>query len=509
MLILDPRLAGPDGIEVSPASGPVTGVAVAGAAAGEECQDWTILDASSDASTLAVPATDKPAGRFAVDAALRAAADSLDYTTHPAHIVLVVAGGPQCISVACSLSRTLASDGMDFKVDVLGLSPAAERLRCIADNTGGIYRAVERQELQQVLTGVLTSAAEERRQDGVAVGTADGEDAKDPAPVPIEGTTPLAVTDSIRKVAGIPIPPPAPRRQQATEPAKIDMKSEPDSDASGLGVLKALTWAAVETEKETGQAVVVMEPAASDGQPAAQGVRLQAVAAEGAAPLTSELTFEVLAVEGDGAYRLVGRSWAPEPVFDLPAGEYVARVTHGGIVREHRFQTHGNGLEQQTIPLNLGYVALSAAATADAPPLESDLRYSLRRVGGGAPIVRYSSQPVLALPAGEYEVSVESGAARAVSTLEISAGETVSKVFDLRLGYLRLRPASGSAAPMAVSIEADSGGFGSDWNRPTLAEAESRNGEVVRQMVYVAPGRLTQVTLGRQTAQTEWELGQF
>lgn len=529
MLVLDPRLAGPDEIEVrsATAAGPVAGVAVAAASSDRECQGWTVLGNSRPSEPSdSLPGAD---GRFAVDAALRAAAHTLDYRERPAHVVLVAAGSSQCISVACSLSRTLAGNGLDFRVDVVGLAADAERLRCIADNTGGTYRTAGRADLQQALTDLLASAANRRQPEGeTGAESAQAESAPESEPAAAQDIPTPTVSADLRTVAGIPIPPPAPRRQRPEEPAAAETDTQSESDESGQATLKSLTWAAGKPLP----AIVALEPTSAE-RPPASGVRLQAVAAKGEAPLTSELTFEILAVEGDGAYRLVGRSWAPEPVFNLPAGDYVARVTHGGVVREHRFQAHGagtEGIEQQTIPLNLGYVALSAVATADASPLESNLRYTLRRTDGGAPIVRYDSQPVLTLPAGEYEVSVESGPARAVSTLDVTAGETVSKAFDLRLGYLRLRPGSGIAAPMAVSIEAHEYDASSP-NRTgaPLAQAESRNGEavllrlpagrhvavaerggqVVRQMVNVAPGQLTQVTLGAQTAQRNWEFRQF
>lgn len=528
MLVLDPRLAGPDEVEVRSAvsAGPVVGMAVAAAPSDQECQGWTVLQHSPSSGSMApLPGA---GGRFAVDAALRAAAETLDFRERPARVVLVAAGSSQCISVACSLSRTLAGNGLDFRVDVVGLNADAERLRCIADNTGGTYRTANRTDLQQALTDLLGSAADQRQEGEATVETAKAGDAPALEPALGENIELQTVSADLRAMAGIPIPPPAPRREQPDQPPAAKMETQSESDASGQADLKSLTWAAGRALP----AIVALEPA-SAGQSPAWGVRLQAVTAKDAAPLTSELTFEILAVEGDGAYRLVGRSWAPKPVFKLPAGDYVARVTHGGVVREHRFQASGTGveaIEQQTIPLNLGYVALSAAATADAPPLESDLRYTLRRTDGGSPIVRYDSQPVLTLPAGEYEVSVESGSARAVSTLDVAAGETVSKTFDLRLGYLRLRPGSGIAAPIAVSIEAhEYDASNSNRNGAPLAEAESRNGEavllrlpagrhmavaeregrVVRQMVNVAPGRLTQVTLGAQTAQRNWEFRQF
>ena len=516
-------------------SGSPAGIALAGGTSGEECRDWTVLRAPGATASGTVDAAEgqgaQPA-RFAVDAALSAAAESLNYTTSAAHIVLVATGGPQCISVACSLSRTLAADGMDFRVDVLGLDPAADRLRCIADNTGGTFRSVDGRNLQRALSELMAAAEMPEAGDGEAAPESAAAAVEHEAPS--SGEAPLAqdgeaiaadsgeAENGLSPAAQIPIPPP--RRQPAAAPPAMTTETDTGTESGSSVGLKTLSWALAEPRPVPEEA----STPASD-ETATLGVRLKAVAAEGAAPLSSELTFEVLAVEGDGAYRLVGRSWAPEPVFQLPPGEYVARITHGGVVREHKFRANGDGVEQRTITLDLGYVSLAAVATADTPHLESDLRYTLQRVGGGAPIVRYAPQPMLTLPAGTYKVTVESGAARSSTMLDVAAGETVSKVFNLRLGYLRLRPDSVGAESTSVSIEADSS-EGSGDPTPPLAEARSEHGEslllrlpagrhvavaerdgrvVVRQVVTVAPGRLTQVTLKPQTVQSDWEFGQF
>ena len=530
MLVLDPRVAahaGPDSIAalMPDRLGGGVGIAVASGPAREECQGWTMVRPPEDSNAAAIPAGSS--GRFAVDAALRAAATSMDYTEQPAHMVLVASGGSQCISVACSLSQTLARDGRDFRVDVVALDPSANGLRCIAENTGGTYQEASQSNLATVVAGVLAPEAAQTAstKDEPASEEAgnpeghnpDGQGPDTDASAVGDGTTLQAQAAAL----GAPIPLPAPRRQNAVaelQPAETAGESPNPRHSDRL---KTLTWVAADALGES----MAPEPHLGLQEAATPGMHLQAVAAAGSAPLTSELSFEVLAVEGDGAYRLVGRSWAAQPVFNLPAGEYVARVTHRGVVREQRFHSRGDGVERQTIVLNLGYVALAAAATPDAPPLESDLRYTLRRVDGGPAIVRSDPQPVLALPAGEYEVTVASGGARSVSTMQVVAGETASRVFDLRLGYLRLQPGSGSFSPVLFRVEAES-----HQGKAILAEARSDSGEAlllrlpagrhiavaerdgrkIRQVVTVAPGRLTQVALEPQTAQADWGgLGQF
>ncbi len=484
------------------------GVAVAAAGQDAGYQGWLILRAPGQTTPLTVPAMLN--GRFALDAALRAAAAELDYTEKPAHIVLVAAGGPQGISVACSLSQTLAADARQLRVDVMGLSPSAIRLRCIAENTGGDYRAADLASIPTLLEAALVQpvgpaaiAATETGLAGAATGIA-----------PTADDTAALSSESADRVPIPPKPPDAPPQR-----ADVDELSRLSDDRPAADRLTVLAWAETKTDSEISAAPL---PPTGD----VTGVQLRAVASPGGAPLTSELSFEVLALEGDGAFRLVGRSWAPQPVFDLPAGEYVARVTHSGVVREHKFRSSGEGLEQRTLSLDLGYVSLATSAMANMAPLESDLTYTLRRIDGGAPLVRYDPQPLLALPAGEYKVAVTSGAAQADATIRVVPGETTTKTFDLGLGFLRLSAGVSHIGPVQFRVEQMDG---QSEASTILAEAEGRSGEAqlfrlpagqhiviaesegmtVRQLVTIAPGKLTQITLDPQTAQAATGLGNF
>lgn len=530
LLVLDPRVLPLVGAAQLAGAAGDAGIALAAGAEAGGCAGWQLLRQPGEASPASLPAT-AATGRFAPDAALRAARQWHADGEAPGRMVLVAAGGPQCISVACSLSRDMAAGAQPVRVDVLALAAGAERLRCVADNTGGLFRHVPPAQAANALAALLlpkgppaTAAAPPARPEPITAATVPsdtGKAAAAAAPPPQRGST----------RSGVPIPRSAPRRQADLQ-AGLAATDAGRSQTNAPGPLRALAWADPADPAATDVLPGAPEPAVDSWPKSAPpAVRLQAVPALGEPPLASELAYEVLAVDGDGAYRLVGRSWAPRPVFTLPAGAYVARVSYGGVVREYRFKSRGKGLEHQTLPLDIGYVALKTVAAPGASPLLSDLHYTVRRLDGGTPVEREDAQPLVTLPAGAYEITVASGPVRSSATVRVAPGKTVAQTFDLGLGYLRLRFGLPGDGPIAFRIEpvdtagADDAEAGSNLladittdgrlapllRLPAgrhLAIAE-QNGRAVRQLVTVAPGRLTQVTLEPQTARADFGLGTF
>ncbi|MCA8930091.1 MAG: hypothetical protein KDC18_18685, partial [Alphaproteobacteria bacterium] len=387
LLLLDPRAAAalaPDTLGRVIAADAVEspGVALANGSADGGCAGWTLLRAPG--ATTPVRLAAPVAGRFSPDAALRAVGRLPQI---PAHVVLVAAGPPQCVSVACSVSRQLAARKPGLRIDVLALPPAGDRLRCVAGNSGGAFRSLEADGLAPALTGLFAAK-------GVAVAAA-------PPPPATAGPEPATVIpdaapakEAETRPGSVPVPRPAPRRSAsvAKEPAAgtalasapaVDTPAAdtPVADETTAGAtLRALPWVGPTAEDLPG----APEPEAWP-QSSPPSVRLQAVPALGDVPLASELSYEVKAIGPDGVVRLVGRSWAAQPIFALPAGDYVARVTYRGVSREYRFHTKGQGLEHRSLPLDIGYAALRTVATAGAPPLLSNLEYTVR-LPGGAPV---------------------------------------------------------------------------------------------------------------------------
>jgi Ca-activated chloride channel family protein len=123
-------------------------------------------------SVLAEIAALEPAGRTPLAAAVELAAETLDYRTRPAVVVVVTDGDETCGGRPCDAAGRLANGAADLTVHVIGFrgegrvfswqDPNVTRYgresaaRCLADRTGGVF-AVTRseQELVQALRRTL------------------------------------------------------------------------------------------------------------------------------------------------------------------------------------------------------------------------------------------------------------------------------------------------------------------------------------------------------------------
>ncbi|WP_197282003.1 vWA domain-containing protein [Dethiosulfatarculus sandiegensis] len=86
----------------------------------------------------------KPKGKTPLSASVQKAAKALRHTEQKATVVLVSDGLETCDMDPCALARELAMSGVDFKVHVVGFGLSKgdqERLRCLADQTGGLFLA--------------------------------------------------------------------------------------------------------------------------------------------------------------------------------------------------------------------------------------------------------------------------------------------------------------------------------------------------------------------------------
>ncbi|WP_141711915.1 vWA domain-containing protein, partial [Jiangella alba] len=108
------------------------------------CTDSQLIAApdtgNRDALTAALDDYE-PYGETPIGHALQEAGKDLG-TEGPRTIVLVSDGEPTCAPDPCEVATQLAGDGVDVRIDVVGLDvdeAARDKLRCIADNGHGTY----------------------------------------------------------------------------------------------------------------------------------------------------------------------------------------------------------------------------------------------------------------------------------------------------------------------------------------------------------------------------------
>lgn len=90
----------------------------------------------------------RPKGRTPLVAAVRHAAELLDYKNKSAVIVIITDGEDTCGGVPCEAARALAALARDMTIHVIGYAPAAAQndargSQCFASSTGGLYIDVE------------------------------------------------------------------------------------------------------------------------------------------------------------------------------------------------------------------------------------------------------------------------------------------------------------------------------------------------------------------------------
>jgi Ca-activated chloride channel family protein len=102
----------------------------------------------TDVSTL------NPSGKTPLAQAVGQAAEVLDYKAAPGVVVLLTDGEETCEGAPCDLGKRLKVEGLQLTVHVIGFrmtafwtgAQSALDVKCLAEETGGLYIAAENQE---------------------------------------------------------------------------------------------------------------------------------------------------------------------------------------------------------------------------------------------------------------------------------------------------------------------------------------------------------------------------
>lgn len=106
-----------------------------------------------------------PKGKTPMADAVKLAAEKLKYTENKATVILVSDGIETCVPDPCGVAAALEAAGADFTVHVVGFDVSEEnaqaQLRCIAENTGGMFvSAQDASSLGEALKETVIEAAE-------------------------------------------------------------------------------------------------------------------------------------------------------------------------------------------------------------------------------------------------------------------------------------------------------------------------------------------------------------
>lgn len=112
-----------------------------------------------------------PKGKTPISNSLLLAAAELRHVENPASIILVSDGIETCEAVPCITATLLENSGIDFTVHVVGFGLTAEeseKLKCIADNTGGKFLTADNAtELTDALAKTVVAVSEKAAEEPV------------------------------------------------------------------------------------------------------------------------------------------------------------------------------------------------------------------------------------------------------------------------------------------------------------------------------------------------------
>ena len=149
-------------------------------------------------------------GKTPLTAAVKQAAQALEYTEGKTKVVLITDGVETCGGDPCALGKELKAAGPDFTVDVVGFGLSSDdgrQVACLAEATGGKYiQASDEKALQQALTEAVAAAP-------AAQETAPAQVTKpavEPSSEPATGASP----DPVEKLSPEPASPAGPTVQE-------------------------------------------------------------------------------------------------------------------------------------------------------------------------------------------------------------------------------------------------------------------------------------------------------
>ncbi len=141
-------------------------------------------------------------------------------------------------------------------------------------------------------------------------------------------------------------------------------------------------------------------------------LRANAVMAAGGEPLKNKLFFWVLKPEKDlqGNQPEMDRAGTANPLFRLPAADYVLRARHGKAFKDVAVTVSEGALNEQTVVMDSAMVKVTASQAEGAPELNSGLFWWIFKKNEdgskGAEVDRAGvAKPVFIVPAGDYIVS--------------------------------------------------------------------------------------------------------
>jgi Ca-activated chloride channel family protein len=385
-------------------------------------------------------------GKTPLSAAVKKAAEDLNYTEDKATVILITDGLETCNADPCALGRELEQSGIDFTAHIVGFGLTAEegkKVACLAENTGGKYiQASDEAALEEALKVTVAAPAPAPVQ----------EPAPAPAPEPakvefniipevvLAGGGPALKDDGQVFEIYKPDASGAKGERVTTEYNAWRGKLEPGDYiiVAGLGEARVEQKVKVEQDKtatprfDLNAGTLVLRPRPSDGADVDRNAQV------------------IVDFPGDGA----SESNYGETKVVVPAGEQTITVKLGsGAVSETLQLAAGQTVEKDII-VGVGHLTVNAFYAAGGDKVDSSNLFvrivkAEKKMDGSREEVGYNYGPgqKFELPAGEYTAIVEMDQATVEVPIRIAVGESRNVEAALNAGVLSVN------APGAKFIE--------------------------------------------------------
>ncbi len=405
-----------------------------------------------------------PKGKTPLSEAVRRAAGKLKFTEEEATVILISDGKETCQADPCALGRELEQLGVGFTVHVIGFDVAKQEqagLRCLAENTGGLFLAAENASELNAALSKAVSAIKAPPKKVVQAAPPPKKKAVVPghrfSAVLSEGDDPI--TRGMRWDV-----------YEAAQNADGKRKQIAGSyNAQPSFVLQPGRYVVV---AKYGSARVSMEfdvasPAEAKRHELVLNAGLLALKAtftDGGEAISRGMRWDVYLPQpdADGKRRRIIGNYDATPLFKLPAGRFFVVAKTGNAVISGEVEIKAGERTQRTFVMKTGIAVFEASYSEggtvitkgmrwDVYGAEKDLDGKRRRIVGN-----YDAKPNFRLPAGRYYVVARRGSAVRAREIEVTAGKRTDIKFVLNAGLLALSAVlSGEKEPIKKGMRWD------------------------------------------------------
>lgn len=374
-----------------------------------------------------------PKGKTPMTAAVKMAAESLQYTEKKATVILVSDGIETCGLDPCAVAEELEKLGVDLTVHTVGFGlddkGAVGQLKCLAEKTGGTFTTADNaSELQAALTKTVQA----------------------PPPPAIK----FNVVGHVRMAANVELAKPY------LQPAWVLDKAAAADGTEGANVSTEY-GANLKTNLEPGDYIATIKSHYAKVQvpftvEAGKVAKLDASLEAGIVNFSGKLdennaltdegaSWEIQTAEGEG----VGTEYGAKQSFMLNAGNYKVKLQLGDASVVADVVVKAGESHDQVVTLGAGKLALTAVFAEGGPAMDKGMAFEVSKAGedGTRLATMYDPKSLFSLPPGNYKAVVSLGLARTEQDVEVKAGALSEVTINANAGFLA------TTVPGATSYE--------------------------------------------------------